>query len=264
MAMAMDEFLLRALLGGIGIAVVAGPLGCVVIWRRMAYFGAALSHSALLGIALGFLVGLGPTMGVLIFCLNFAIMLSVLERRKTLASDTLLGVLAHGSLALGFVIISLMEELRIDLMAYLFGDVLAIARWDLVLIYALAILILGVLTAIWRPLLSATVHEDLAAVEGVAVERMRLIFVSMVACVIAVGMKVVGVLLIVSLLIIPAAIARRVAKSPEQMAITAALFGSASVIGGFTASLRWDLPTGPAIVVMATLLFALVSAVPSR
>jgi len=258
----MDEFFVRALLGGIGIAVVAGPLGCVVVWRRMAYFGAALSHSALLGIALGLLVGVSPTIGVLVFCLNFAILLSLLERRKILASDTLLGILAHGSLALGLVTISLMEELRIDLMAYLFGDVLAIARQDLVLIYVLAILILGILATIWRPLLSATVHEDLAAVEGVPVERMRLVFVLMVACVIAIGMKVVGVLLIVSLLIIPAAAARRVARSPERMAITAALFGGTSVIGGLSASLYWDMPAGPAIVVMATLLFALVSVMP--
>nr|VFK38205.1 MAG: zinc transport system permease protein [Candidatus Kentron sp. SD]VFK43039.1 MAG: zinc transport system permease protein [Candidatus Kentron sp. SD]VFK78611.1 MAG: zinc transport system permease protein [Candidatus Kentron sp. SD] len=255
----MDEFLARALLGGMGIAVVAGPLGCIVIWRRMAYFGAALSHSALLGIALGFLVGISPTMGILIFCLNFAIVLSLLEHRKILAVDTLLGILAHGSLAFGLVIISLKEELRLDLMVYLFGDILAIDYQDLLLIYLFSILILGILAIIWRPLLSATVHEDLAAVEGVPVKRMRLIFVLMVACVIAIGMKVVGILLIVSLLIIPAATARHVTRSPEWMAITAAFFGGASVIGGLTASLRWDTPAGPAIVVIATLLFALVS-----
>nr|VFK46976.1 MAG: zinc transport system permease protein [Candidatus Kentron sp. TC]VFK50084.1 MAG: zinc transport system permease protein [Candidatus Kentron sp. TC]VFK61818.1 MAG: zinc transport system permease protein [Candidatus Kentron sp. TC] len=260
----MDDFFVRALLGGMGIAAVAGPLGCIVIWRRMAYFGAALSHSALLGIALGFLVGSGPMVGVLIFCLNFAIILSLLERRKMLASDTLLGILAHGSLALGLVLISLMAPLRIDLMAYLFGDVLAITRQDLILIHVLAVLILAILLAIWRPLLSATVHEDLAAVEGVPVERMRLIFVLMVTCVIAIGMKVVGILLTVSLLIIPAAIARRIANSPERMAIIAALFGGASVMGGLATSLRWDLPAGPAIVVIATLLFALVSVIPLR
>nr|VFJ56777.1 MAG: zinc transport system permease protein [Candidatus Kentron sp. FW]VFJ64193.1 MAG: zinc transport system permease protein [Candidatus Kentron sp. FW] len=260
----MDDFFVRALLGGAGIAIIAGPLGCVVVWRRMAYFGAALSHSALLGIALGFLIEASPAMGALVFCLIFAIVLSLLERQKILASDTLLGILAHGSLALGLVTISLMEQLRIDLMAYLFGDVLAIAHQDLYLIYALATLILGLLAIIWRPLLSATVHEDLAAVEGVPVGRIQLIFVLMVACVIAIGMKIVGVLLVISLLIIPAATARRVAGSPEKMAVTAALFGGISVIGGLVASLRWDMPAGPAIVVMATVLFALMSVIPLK
>nr|VFK54663.1 MAG: zinc transport system permease protein [Candidatus Kentron sp. TUN]VFK58109.1 MAG: zinc transport system permease protein [Candidatus Kentron sp. TUN] len=260
----MDEFFVRALMGGMGIAVIAGPLGCIVVWRRMAYFGAALSHSALLGIALGFLFGVGSSIGILVFCLIFAIILSLLERQKMLASDTLLGILAHGSLALGLVILSMMEQLRIDLMAYLFGDILAITRQDIYLIYALAILILAIFTTIWRPLLSATVHEDLAAVEGVPVERVRLIFVLMLASVIAIGMKIVGVLLIVSLLIIPAAIARRLARSPERMAIMAAIFGGVSVIGGLATSLRWDMPAGPAIVVMATLLFALTSIIPFK
>ena len=160
----MDDFLVRALLGGIGIAIVAGPLGCVVIWQRMAYFGAALSHSALLGIALGFLAGISTEIGILIFCLLFAVVLALLERQRILASDTLLGILAHVSLALGLIAIALMEQLRIDLTAYLFGDILAITDKDLYLIYGLCALILMVLVAIWRPLLSATVQEDLAIV----------------------------------------------------------------------------------------------------
>lgn len=260
----MDDFFIRALLGGIGIAVAAGPLGCIVVWRRMAYFGAALSHSALLGIALGFVLGISMEIGILVFCLIFATVLSLLERQKLLASDTLLGILAHGSLALGLITITSMEQLRIDLNAYLFGDVLAITHQDLYLIYALAILILGGLAVIWRPLLSATVQEDLAAVEGVPVERVRFIFVLMMACVIAIGMKIVGVLLIVSLLIIPPATARHIARTPERMAIIAAVLGGISVIGGLSASLQWDIPTGPAIVVVATLLFALVAAVRAR
>lgn len=260
----MDDFFIRALLGGIGVAAVAGPLGCVVVWRRMAYFGAAVSHSALLGVALGFLMGTGTEISILIFCLLFATLLSLLERQKILASDTLLGILAHGSLALGLIVITLIEEPRIDLNAYLFGDVLAITRGDLYLIYSLAALVLGGLLFIWRPLLSATVQEDLATVEGVRVEWVRFIFVLMVACVIAIGMKVVGVLLIVSLLIIPPATARHIAGTPEQMAVIAASLGGISVIGGLAASLQWDIPSGPAIVVAATLLFALVAVFRSK
>nr|VFJ42452.1 MAG: zinc transport system permease protein [Candidatus Kentron sp. DK]VFJ48119.1 MAG: zinc transport system permease protein [Candidatus Kentron sp. DK] len=257
----MDDFLLRALAGGAVIAMVAGPLGCVVVWRRMAYFGAALSHSALLGIALGFLIGVSTEIGILAFCLLFAMALALLERQKILASDTLLGILAHGSLALGLITITLMDQLRIDLNAYLFGDILAITGQDLYLIHGLAVLVLGALALIWRPLLSATIQEDLAAVEGVPVERVRFVFILMMACVIAIGMKVVGVLLIVSLLIIPPAAARPISHTPERMAIVSSFFGVASVVAGLGASVYWDVPTGPAIVVAATVLFLSVAGI---
>ncbi len=177
----MDDFVLRAMIGGIGVALVAGPLGCFVVWRRMAYFGAALSHAALLGVALGLLAGIDPMLGVGVFCVCLAVLLVGLERRRLLASDTLLGVLAHATLALGLIMLSLMEHLRVDLMGYLFGDVLAVSGGDLVLIYTVAAAIAGVLALIWRPLLSATVHEALAVVEGVPVLRVRLAFTVMIA-----------------------------------------------------------------------------------
>ncbi|MFQ5954619.1 MAG: metal ABC transporter permease [Kiloniellales bacterium] len=258
----IDDFILRAMVGGIGVALVAGPLGCFVVWRRMAYFGAALSHSALLGVALGLIAGLSPTLGILVFCICLAVLLVGLERQRLLASDTLIGILAHGTLALGLILISFIEHLRVDLMGYLFGDVLAIGSGDLIWIYAVAAAIAGILAFIWRPLLSATVHEDLAAAEGVPVLRVRLVFTVMLATVIAVGMKVVGILLIVSLLIVPAAAARRLSVTPERMAAAAAAIGALSVVLGLIASLRWDLPAGPAIVVVATLIFALLAAAP--
>lgn len=260
----MDEFLLRAVAGGIGVALAAGPLGCVLVWRRMAYFGAALSHSALLGVAFGFLLGINLTVGILLFCLLLALLLSALERQRLLASDTLLGILAHGALAAGLVTVAFMEHLRIDLLGYLFGDVLAVGRGDLVLIYAMATVTLAVLAFIWRPLLSCTVNEELAAVEGIPVRRVNLVFVMMVAAVIAVGMKVVGMLLVVSLLVVPAAAARALARTPEQMALGAAGIGALSVLGGIGASVQWDVPAGPAVVTCAVLAFAVLTALPRR
>lgn len=258
----MEDFLARALLGGVGVALAAGPLGCVIVWRRMAYFGAALSHSALLGVALGFVLGINLTLGILLFCLLLASLLVLLERYQFLASDTLLGIMAHAALAAGLVVVAALGTLRVDLMGYLFGDVLAIGAGDLYVIYTLAAITLAVLALTWRSLLSLTVSEELAAAEGVPVVRVRLIFMLLIASVIAVGMKVVGMLLIISLLIIPAAAARRVAATPEQMAVGAALLGALSVVLGLWGSLRWDLPAGPAVVVAATLLFALVLAWP--
>lgn len=258
----MQEFFLRALLGGIGVALIAGPLGCFLVWRRMAFFGAALSHSALLGVALGFVLHINLTAAVLAYCLASALLLLLLERQRLLASDTLLGILAHAALALGIVVLAFLTGLRVDLLGYLFGDVLAVSRGDIILIYGLAALALAALAHLWHPLLSATVSEELAAVEGLPVARARLAFVLLVAATIAIGMKVVGMLLVVSLLIVPAAAARRFASTPEQMALGAAVIGVLSVIGGLLGSLTWDIPAGPSIVVMAVLVFAAVIAWP--
>ncbi len=254
----MEDFLVRAMLGGIGVALAAGPLGCIMVWRRMAYFGAAISHSALLGVVLGFLVGLNPTVGIILFCLLLAVLLFMLERRKVLPMDTLLGIIAHGSLAMGLVAVSYMDRLRIDLMGYLFGDILAIGVTELYLIYGLVVLTMVTVWRIWRPLLAITVNEDLAAVEGVAVGRIHLTYMLLIAAIIGVGMKVVGILLIISLLIIPAATARRVSGTPERMAVFAVIFGVAAVLAGLYGSFKLDVPTGPAIVVVASLIFALV------
>ena len=258
----MEDFFTRAILGGVGVAIAAGPLGCFVVWRRMAYFGAALAHSALLGVALGFLLNINVTVGIIALCSLVAILLMLLEHQRALASDTLLGILAHSALAIGLITVTFMENLRIDLMGYLFGDVLAVGRNDLYLIYGLLAVTTAVLALTWRNMLSITVNEDLAAVEGIPVARTRVSFVLLLASVIAVGMKIVGMLLIISLLIIPAAAARRLSSTPEQMAVTAALLGALCVVLGLFGSLQWDVPAGPSIVVVATFVFVLVNAWP--
>ena len=253
----LDDFLLRAFLGGVGVALVAGPLGCFIVWRRMAYFGASLAHSALLGVALGFLLGLDPTLGIAAASILLALLLVALQQQRALPSDTLLGILAHAGLALGLVVLSFFGSLRVDLMGYLFGDILAVSRGDLLWIYGGGLLALGVLAAIWRPLLTATLHEELARAEGLPVLRLRLALMLTVAIVIAIAMKIVGILLIISMLIIPAATARCFARTPEQMAVLAALAGTAAVALGLWGSLEVDTPAGPSIVVAATVLFSL-------
>jgi len=258
----MDDFLARALLGGLGVALAAGPLGAFIVWRRMAYFGDTLAHSGLLGVALGAVLHINPELGVVATCLLVALALVLLQRQQGLAADTLLGILAHTSLSLGLVALAFLETVRVDLVGYLFGDILAISVTDLYWIWGGALLALAALAGLWRPLLAATVHEELARVEGVPVFAVRLAFMLLIALVIAVAMKVVGILLITSLLIIPAATARRFAGSPEGLAALASLFGALAVGAGLWASLRWDTPAGPSVVVAASSLFVLSYALP--
>lgn len=257
----LDDFLVRALVGGIGVAIVAGPLGCFVVWRRMAFFGSALAHSALLGVALGALLAVDFNLATAAVCILFALLLALLQEQRLLATDSILGILAHASLALGLVVLAFVETVRVDLMGYLFGDVLAVTRPDLAWIWGGGLLVGLVLARLWPALISMTLNEELAQAEGVAVGRVRLAFMLLLAIAVAIGMKIVGILLIVSLLVIPAAAARAFARTPEQMALGAAVMGALAVAGGIGASLRFDTPSGASIVMAATALFALSLAV---
>lgn len=256
-----DDFLIRALAAGIGTALIAGPLGCFVLWRRMAYFGDTMSHSALLGVGLGFLAGFAPAVGVALVTIAIAALLFLLQRSRALPVDTLLGILSHGALSIGLVVVSLMSGLRIDLMAYLFGDVLSVSRGELAALWAGGAVIIVTLILIWRPLLAVTVDEDLARAEGIRAGLVRGLFMLLIALTIALSMRIVGILLITSLLIIPAAAARQVSRSPEMMAVLAALIGVVAAVLGLNGSFLFDTPSGPSIVVVALGLFVALSLV---
>lgn len=253
----IEPFMLQALAAGIGLALLTGPLGCFVVWRRMAYFGDALSHSALLGIALGLLMGIGVGTGIVLVSFVFAILMTLLQHYRQFASDTMLGILSHAALSIGMVAVSFMPWMRADLMSYLFGDILAVQVKDLWIIYSVVFSVLALLILLWKKLLLVTLHEDLARAEGANTFLLRIAFMLMMTLVIAVAIQVIGILLVTSLLIIPAATARLYARSPESMAVFASLFGCLAVIVGLFASLHWDTPSGPSIVVAATALFAL-------
>jgi zinc transport system permease protein len=260
----MLEFLLPSILAGLGIALIAGPLGSFVVWRKMAYFGDTLAHASLMGLALGFLLEINLYLALLICCLMLAVLLVTLQKQKLVATDTLLGILAHSALSLGLVAVSFLDTVRVDLMSYLFGDLLAVSPTDLVFIYGGAAAVALVLVIFWRPLLSTTVNEDLAAVDGINIDLMRLVLMLMVGIVIAVGMKFVGALIMTSLLIIPAATARKFAQTPEQMAFIASGIGSLAVLGGLSLSWFYDAPAGPSVVITATAMFMLSQMVKNR
>jgi len=251
----IDDFFVRAVLAGIGLALMAGPLGCFVIWKRMAYFGDTLAHGALLGIALGLLFELHLELSVFLVCTLIAVTLFLLQRRASISSDALLGILAHASLAIGLVVLSLMTWIRVDLMGLLFGDILAVSQRDLVVISGTLVSVSAIVFVTWRSLFAATVSRELAEAEGLKPQRAEIIFMLLIASVIAVAIKIVGVLLITSLLIIPAATARRISTSPGQMMVLSSIVGVFAVILGLTGSLNLDTPSGPSIVVASVTLF---------
>ncbi len=252
-----DSFILYALAAGFALALVVGPLGSVVVWRRMAYFGDTLAHAALLGVALAIAAEQLPMAGVVLTGVLIAVLLFWLEKQGDLSTDTLLGILSHSALALGLIVLSVIQAqgFNINLMSYLFGDLLAVGQSDLVLMYGSVVIILLVFSQILSSLISISVNEELARIDGIAVERVRFIFMILLALVIAVALKVVGILLITALLIIPAATARIYSKSPKQMVLVSVLMAIAAVVLGLLVSLGWDFPTGPAIVVSASFLF---------
>jgi zinc transport system permease protein len=252
-----DSLILSAIAAGIGIALVAGPLGCFVVWRRMAYFGDTLSHAGLMGVALGIVLGVDPTVGIIVTGVVIGLLLLGLQQQRRIATDTLLGILSHAALSVGLIVVSFMDKVRFDLMGYLFGDLLAVTATDLAWIYGGGALVLVVLALIWRPLIALTVHRDMAVVEGIGAPPIGPVFMILTALTVAIAMKIVGILLVTAMLIIPAAAARRFAQSPEGMAGMAALLGGIAVIGGIAASFTWDTPSGPSIVAAATVLFAL-------
>lgn len=251
----MTDFLLFALLAGLGVAMVAGPLGCFVVWRRMAYFGDTLAHSALLGVSIGVLLDINLSITVAAIPLLMALGLVYLEQRGILSLDTLLGILSHSALATGLVLISLLPDVRVDLMSLLFGDLLSVTINDLWVIYGVASSVVLMLLLLWKPLINITVHADLAEVEGIKVSAVRTALMLITALVIAIAMKIVGVLLITALLIIPAATARRISNTPEQMAIIASIIAMLTVVMGLGMSWYVDTPAGPSVVVCGALLF---------
>jgi zinc transport system permease protein len=252
-----DDFFIRSLIAGIGIAIVTGPLGCLVIWRRLSYFGDTLSHSALLGVTLAYAFSINISLSVFIISGIVALTLLSLQKRTKLAGDSLLGLLAHSTLAIGLVLIGFLSSIRFDLMGLLFGDILAVTLEDIFIIWFGGLIILGILYYIWKSIFAATVNYDLAAAEGMKPDLSNFIFTLLLAGVIAISIKMIGALLITGLLLIPAATARSLSSNPRQMVIISILVGIISVILGLFSSLELNTASGPSIIVAALVLFIL-------
>jgi len=257
----MTNYLIQIYLAGLGIAIMSGALGIFLVWRRMAYFGDSLAHSALLGLALAMLLEFKLTIGVVLMCVIVAILLNTLQKKRILSNDTLLAIIAHFTLALGLLVVLSIETVRADILTFLVGDILSVNKLEVGFLWLGVIVVGAFITLFWQNLLTMTIDEDWARVEGVPVGKLRFIFMLILACVIALAMKIVGVLLVVSLMVIPAATARYFAKTPEQMACISILTGIIAVTIGIASSFWFDIATGPAIVVTAGGLFFITASV---
>ena len=254
----IEPFLIRATIAGIGVAIIAGAIGCFVVWRKMAYFGDSLAHSALLGVALGLVLGISTNLGTIIICTLFTILLIWLQQKQILATDTLLGILAHSALSIGMVTLSLLEK-SVDLHSYLFGDILAVTTSEIYLIISGSLIVLVFLYHNWSSFVLTTINEKLAKAEGLNILINQLLIMFLMTIVVAVSFRIVGLLLITSLLIIAAATARQLSHSPETMAVLASFLGIIAVILGIYSSLYFDTPSGPSIVVSAVIIFIAIS-----
>lgn len=253
------RYLGAPLLGGIGVALVAGPLGALMVWRRLSYLGDTLSHSGLLGITLALALNIDLTLGIGLISVVVALLLLGLQARVLVGRDTLLGLLSHTTLAIGLLVLAVLDNVRVDVLGFLYGDILAVSWQDVMVIYLGGAFILGAVALLWQKMLRVTVHAELAQVEGVSAQKVESAYILLLAIGVAIAIKIVGVLLITALLLIPAAAARRFANSPEQMAILASIVGVFSVVSGILFSHFWDCPTGPAIVVSAAFLLVISS-----
>ncbi len=253
----MDDFFIRALIAGIGIALVTGPLGCFVIWRRLSFFGDTLSHAALLGVTFSISFDINISLSVFIISSLVAIILLRLQKNTNLAGDALLGLLAHSSLAIGLVVLGFLSFIRFDIMGLLFGDILSVTLSDLLIIWIGGGVIILILTLIWRPLFASTVNYEIAEAEGLGPEKYNILFTILMAGIIAISIKMVGLLLITGMMIIPAAAARNLSNSPKQMVIISVIFGLLSVSIGLYASLEINTPSGPSVITTSLLFFIL-------
>ena len=252
-----DDFIVRAFAAGIGLAFITGPLGCFIVWRRLSYFGDTIAHTALLGVVIAYALDFNIIIAVFVVSCLLALSLLFLQRRTNLPDDALLGLLAHSVLAIGLVLLSILSFIRIDLMGLLFGDILSVNVTDLLFVWIGGGIVLIVLILIWRPLFAGTVNLELAKAEGLNPDLANAIFTLLIASVIAISIKIVGILLITGLLIIPASASRNLSSTPIQMAIISSIIGVASVVLGIQTSMIWNTPTGPTILTITLGVFIL-------
>ena len=257
MAELLDDFVIRALIAGIFMVSIAAPMGCLMVWQRLAFLSDTLGHAAVLGVGIGIGLQLHPMFGVLAVVLLIVLSLSRVNNFNNALSETALAIISHSGLAAGLILLGTLPNRNISLESILFGDLLATSVNDLMMIAITVAVLVFLLLHHWRSFVAVSVSREIAQAEGIEVRKTQFLMYLMIALLVAVMMKVMGVLLIAAALVIPTSSARLVSRSPEQMVLFSAIFGMGSLAGGMTSSFHFDWQTGPAIVLSAAVLLVI-------
>jgi len=241
-------FMQRALIGGVLTGLMGGILGSFTILRQLSFFSDALGHSALLGISLGLLLGLNPSLILLPFAVIFAFGIAYLLQRTELWTDALLNIVYSSSLAVGIIILSFVDQYKGSINSLLFGDILAVGEGDLILSGFLLLCCLAFIGLTLRTQLLLTLNESLAIARGISVSLHRTLFIVLLSLVVAVSIKAVGVLLVSAFVVIPACTARLLSRGFSHYVLFSASFGVFCAVLGIIFSALFDLPSGPSIV----------------
>jgi zinc transport system permease protein len=255
----MDNFIINSIIAGIGIALITGLLGCFVVWRKMSYFGESLGHGAILGVGAGIILGINQSLSIILVILIFAALLTYLQNRKAFSNDTILGILAHGALAMGIILISVSDNSSFNLHAFLFGDILLVGVKEIYLIFFSAIIIYAIILCNWKAIILSTISKDLARSQNISNFKMDLLLTTTMALAVAISIQIIGALLITSMLIIPPATAKQLARNPKNMVIISTIIAILSVLAGLLTSYQFDIPSGPAIILSSFILFIIIT-----
>jgi zinc transport system permease protein len=243
-------FMQNALIAGLLAAIACGIVGVYVVVKRIIFISGGIAHASFGGIGLGYLVGISPVIGALIFSLASALGMGYVTRRTRLPEDTAIGILWAIGMALGIVFIGLSPGYAPDLFSYLFGNILTVPVSDLWLMLILDIAIIGIVIAFYKEFLSLSFDEEYSTVLGVPVEILYLLLLGMIALTVVVLLRIVGLILIIALLTIPAALARQFTYDMRKMMILAIIFGAVLTFGGLWLSYVLDLASGATIVLL--------------
>jgi zinc transport system permease protein len=257
----IEPFFIKAIIAAIGVAIATAPIGVFVLWKRMAYFGDAISHSAIFGLGIATIIAVEPIYGIIFCAIIFCFLIFALSKQNIYSNDSVIGIASCSLLALGMILLAIFPS-RVNLESYLFGDLIILQNRDVLLIYIVAVLSSVAVFMWFKNLLLATINKDLAKISGIKVENLELKFLLLTALTVACLVKIVGIFLITSIMILPAAIARNFSKTPTQMLFFALLFSGISMVGGLLIAMFLDFPSSPAIIVFAA--FLLITSIVSK
>ncbi|MFT7086926.1 MAG: zinc transport system permease protein [Rickettsiales bacterium] len=251
-----EPLFIKALIAGIGVAIALAPIGVFVLWKKMAYFSDAISHSAIFGLAIATIIAVSPMYGIVLCAVIFCFLMFIIGKQNLYSIDSIIGITSATLLSIGMILLAFFPS-EIELEEYLFGDLLNLENYQITIIYAAAALVVLAISLWFKKLLLSTINPDLAKISGIKTENLELKFLLLTAIIVACLVKIVGIFLITSMMILPAAIGRNFSKTPTHMIFLSLAFAIFSIVGGLFFAVFFNLPSSPAIIGFSALILIL-------